>query len=58
LTGFRQYTKYLKLREVGIVLLPVIYIFKLFKEVKAAKFKLGKGVSKEINIDILDIIKK
>jgi hypothetical protein len=38
--------------------LPVILIFKFLKEVKAAKPKLGKGVSKKINIGILDIIKK
>jgi hypothetical protein len=58
LTGFRQYTKRLKLREVSCVPLPVIFIFKFLKEVKAAKPELGRGVSKEINIDILNVIKE
>jgi hypothetical protein len=46
------------LREVGYILLLIIFIFKFFKEVKAAKFKLGRGVNKEINIDTLNIIKE
>jgi hypothetical protein len=33
-------------------------MFKFFKEVKAAKLKLGRGVSKEININMLNIIKE
>jgi hypothetical protein len=58
LTKFRQCAKRLRLREVSYIPLPVILIFKFLKEVKAAKPKLGKGVSKKINIGILDIIKK
>ena len=58
LTGLRQYTKCLKLREVGYILLLVIFIFKFFKEVKATKFKLNRGVSKKININTLNIIKE
>ena len=58
LTGLRQYTKHLKLGEVSCVLLLVILIFKFFKEVKAAKPKLSRGISKKINISTLNIIKE
>jgi len=58
LTRLRQYTKRLKLREVGGVLLLVILIFKFLKEVKAAKPKLGRGVSKEINTGTLNVVKE
>jgi len=58
LTGLRQYTKRLRLREVSGVLLLVILVFKFLKEVKAAKPKLGKGVSKEINIGTLNVVKE
>jgi len=33
-------------------------VFKFLKEVKAAKSGLGRGVSKEINIGMLDVIKE
>jgi len=33
-------------------------VFKFLKEVKAAKPKPGKGVSKEINAGILNIVKE
>ena len=33
-------------------------MFKFLKEVKAAKPKLGGGISKKININMLNIIKK
>ena len=55
LTGLRQYAKRLRLREVGCVPLPVILVFKLLKEVKAAKPEPGRGVSKEINAGTLDV---
>jgi len=58
LTRLRQYTKYLKLREVSYILLLVILIFKFFKKVKAAKPKPGRGVSKEINIGTLNVVKE
>ena len=58
LTRLRQYAKRLKLREVGSVPLLVIFIFKFLKEIKAAKPKLGGGISKKININMLNIIKK
>jgi hypothetical protein len=58
LTGLRQYTKRLRLREVSYILLPVILIFKFLKKVKAAKPKLGRGVSKEINIGTLNVVKE
>ena len=58
LTRLRQYAKRLRLREVGCVLLLVILIFKFLKKVKAAKPKLGKGVSKEINIGTLNVVKE
>jgi len=58
LTGLRQYAKRLRLREVGSILLLVILVFKFLKEVKAAKPKLGRGVSKEINIGTLDVVKE
>ena len=44
--------------KVGYILLPVILIFEFLKEVKATKFKLGRGVNKKININMLNIIKK
>jgi hypothetical protein len=46
------------LREVGCVPLPVILVFEFLKKVKAAKPKLGRGVSKEINIGTLDVVKE
>jgi len=58
LTGLRQYTKRLRLREVSGVPLLVILIFKFLKEVKAAKPKLGRGVSKEINTGTLNVVKE
>jgi len=58
LTGLRQCAKRLKLRKVGGILLLVILLFKFLKEVKAAKPKLGRGVSKEININTLNVIKE
>jgi hypothetical protein len=58
LTRLRQYTKRLRLREVGGVLLLVILVFKFLKEVEAAKPKLGRGVSKEINVGTLNVIKE
>jgi len=58
LTGLRQYTKRLRLREVGYIPLLVILVFKFLKKVKAAKPKLGRGVSKEINIGTLNIVKE
>jgi len=33
-------------------------MFKFLKEVKAAKPKLGRGISKEINTGILNIVKE
>jgi len=33
-------------------------MFKFLKEVKAAKPKLGKGISKEINTGMLNVIKE
>ena len=58
LTRLRQYTKHLKLGKVSYILLLVILIFKFLKEIKTAKPKLSIGISKEINIGILNIIKK
>jgi len=58
LTGLRQYTKRLRLGEVGSIPLLVILVFKFLKEVKAAKPKLGRGVSKEINMGTLNIVKE
>jgi len=58
LTGLRQCTKCLRLREVSYIPLPVILVFKFLKEVKATKPKLGRGVNKEINAGILNIIKE
>jgi len=58
LTGLRQYAKRLRLREVSGILLLIILIFEFLKEVKAAIPKLGKGVSKEINIGTLNVIKE
>jgi len=58
LTGLRQYAKRLRLREVGGVLLLVILVFKFLKEVKAAKPKLGRGISKEINAGTLNVVKE
>jgi hypothetical protein len=58
LIRLRQYTKHLKLGEVGYIPLPVILVFKFLKKVKAAKPKLDRGVSKEINIGIFNVIKE
>jgi len=58
LTGLRQYTKRLRLREVSSIPLLVILVFKFLKEVKAAKPKPGRGVSEEINIGTLNVIKE
>jgi hypothetical protein len=58
LTRLKQCTKYLRLGKVSYILLPVIFIFKFLKEVKTTKPKLGRGINKEINIGILNIIKK
>jgi hypothetical protein len=58
LTRLRQYTKRLRLREVGYIPLLVILIFKFLKKVKAAKPKLGRGVSKEINAGTLNVVKE
>jgi len=58
LTGLRQYAKHLRLREVGYIPLPVILMFKFLKKVKAAKPELGRGVSKEINAGILNVVKE
>jgi len=58
LTRLRQYAKRLRLREVGGILLLVILVFKFLKEVKAAKPEPSRGVSKEINVGTLNIIKE
>jgi len=58
LTGLRQYTKRLRLREVSGVPLLVILVFEFLKEVKAAKPKPGRGVSKEMNIGTLNVVKE
>ena len=58
LTRLRQLTKCLILRKVSSILLLVIYIFKFLKGIEAAKPKLGRGISKEINIGISNIIKE
>jgi len=58
LTRLRQYAKRLRLREVGGVLLLIILVFKFLKEIKAAKPKLGRGVSKEINVGTLNVVKE
>ena len=58
LTRLRIYTKRLRLRKVSGILLLVILIFKFLKKVKATKPKLGKGVSKEINIGMLNVVKE
>ena len=58
LTRLRQLTKYLILRKVSSILLLVIPIFKFLKEIEAAKPKLGRGISKEINIGMSNIIKE
>jgi len=58
LTGLRQYAKRLRLREVGCIPLLVILVFKFLKKVKAAKPKLGRGVSKEINAGTLNVVKE
>ena len=58
LTGLRQYAKRLRLREVSGILLLIILIFEFLKEVKAAIPKLGRGVSEEINIGMLDVVKE
>jgi hypothetical protein len=58
LIKLRQYAKCLRLGEVGCVPLPVIFMFKFLEKIKAAKFKLGGGVSKKININTFNIIKE
>jgi hypothetical protein len=58
LTRLRQYTKRLRLGEVGGILLLVILVFKFLKEVKAAKPEPGRGVSEEINVGTLDVVKE
>jgi len=58
LTGLRQYTKRLRLREVGYILLLVILIFKFLKKVKATKPEPGRDVSKEINTGTLNVVKE
>jgi len=58
LAGLRQYAKRLKLKEVGSIPLLVILVFKFLKEVKAAKPEPGRGVSKEINTGMLNIVKE
>jgi len=58
LTGLRQYAKRLKLREVGGILLLVILVFEFLKEVKAAKPEPGRGVSKEINVGMFNVVKE
>jgi len=58
LTRLRQYAKHLRLREVSGIPLLVILVFKFLKEVKAAKPKPGRGVSKEINIGTLNVVKE
>jgi len=58
LTGLRQYAKRLRLREVSGILLLVILLFEFLKEVKAAKPEPGRGVSKEINTGMLNIVKE
>ena len=58
LTGLRQCAKRLRLREVSSILLLVIFMFKFLKEVKATKPELGRGVSKEINIGMLNVVKE
>jgi len=57
LTRLKQYTKRLRLRDVRGVPLLVILIFKLLKEIEAAKLKLSRGVSKEINMGRLTSLK-
>ena len=58
LTRLRQLTKYLILKKVSSILLLVILIFKFLKEIEATKPKLGRGISKEINIGMSNIIKE
>ena len=58
LTRLRQLTKCLILRKVSSILLLVIYVFKFLKEIEATKPKLGRGISKEINIGVSNIIKE
>jgi len=58
LTRLRQLTKHLILRKVRSVLLLVIYVFKFLKEIEAAKPKLGRGISKEINVGMSNIVKE
>jgi len=58
LTRLRQYAKRLRLREIGGIPLLVILVFKFLKEIKAAKPKPGRGVSKEINTGILNVVKE
>ena len=58
LTRLRQYAKRLKLREVSYIPLLVILMFEFLKEVKAAKSEPGRGISKKINMGILNIVKE
>ena len=58
LTRLRQLAKHLILRKVSSILLLVIYIFKFLKEIEAAKPKLGRGISKEINVGMSNVIKE
>jgi len=58
LTRLRQLTKHLILRKVSSILLLVIYIFKFLKEIEATKPKLGRGISKEINIGMSNVVKE
>jgi len=58
LTRLRQLTKHLILRKVSSILLLVIYVFKFLKEIEAAKLKLGRGISKEINIGMSNVVKE
>jgi hypothetical protein len=46
------------LREVSYVPLLVILVFKFLKKVKATKPKLGRGISKEINVGTLNVVKE
>jgi len=46
------------LGEVGGIPLLVILVFKFLKEIKAAKPKPGRGVSEEINMGTLDVVKE
>ena len=58
LTRLRQLAKCLILRKVSSVLLLVIYIFKFLKEIETTKPKLGRGISKEINAGMSNVVKE